>query len=209
MKIAVISGNGRVGSLIAKEALDRGHNVTIIARSASIVEGTSEIRKDIFDLTKEDLNNFEVVICAFGVWEEEKFGLYSTTTKHLCDILSGSETRLLIVGGAGSLYIDTTHKIQALDTEGFPAEYRPLASAAAKALGELRLRDDVKWTYFSPAGFFDAEGKRTGEFIIGGEEAIVNSKGESYISYADYAIAMVNEIEDAKHIKARFTIVSK
>ena len=67
----------------------------------------------------------------------------------------------------------------------------------------------MKWTYLSPAGFFDAEGPRTGSYILGGEEAIVNSKGESYISYADYAIAMVDELENAKHIQQRFSVISE
>lgn len=79
----------------------------------------------------------------------------------------------------------------------------------AKALGELRQRKDVKWTYISPAGDFQAEGERTGEYILGGEELTLNSKGESVISYADYAIAMVNEIVGRSHIQERISVVRK
>ena len=77
------------------------------------------------------------------------------------------------------------------------------------SLGELRQRKDVKWTYISPAGDFQAEGERTGEYILGGEELTLNSKGESVISYADYAIAMVNEIVGRSHIQERISVVRK
>jgi len=209
MKIAVLAANGRVGRLIVKEALQRGYEVTSVVRNGAIVGENPVIEKDIMALTKEDLKGFDVVVSTFGVWDETKFGLYSTVTTHLCDLLSNTGIRLLIVGGAGSLYIAPEHKVQVLDTEGFPAEYKALAIAAAKSLAELRQRNDVKWTYLSPAGFFDAEGKMSGKITVGGEEAIVNSKGDSYISYADYAIAMVDEIENAKYIQARFSVVGE
>jgi len=209
MKIAVLAANGRVGRLIVREALQRGHEVTLVVRTAVPVGENPVIEKDIMALTKEDVKEFDVVISTFGVWDETKFGLYSTVTNHLCDILSNTGIRLLIVGGAGSLYIDPEHKVQVLETEGFPAEYKALATAAAKSLAELRQREDVTWTYLSPAGFFDAEGKKSGQIIIGGEEAIVNSRGDSYISYADYAIAMVDEIENATYIQKRFSVVGE
>lgn len=79
----------------------------------------------------------------------------------------------------------------------------------AKALDELRKRDDVQWTYISPAGDFQAEGERTGNYILAGEELTLNEKGESIISYADYAIAMVDEIEKGTHIKQRISVVRK
>ena len=79
----------------------------------------------------------------------------------------------------------------------------------AKALGELRLRNDVKWTYLSPAGDFQVDGARTGKYILGGEELTLNSKGESVISYADYAIAMIDEAENGKHIQQRFSVVGE
>ena len=95
------------------------------------------------------------------------------------------------------------------DGPDFPEMFKPLAAAMAKALGELRQRKDVKWTYISPAGDFQAEGERTGEYILGGEELTLNSKGESVISYADYAIAMVNEIVGRSHIQERISVVRK
>lgn len=208
MKLAVIGSNGRVGRLIVKEALSKGYDVTGIVRNETVSD-IPVITKDIMGLTTEDLKGFDAVVNCFGVWDESQFDLYTTTTKHLCDILSGSDVRLLIVGGAGSLYTDKTHTVQVLETEGFPAEYKALATAASEALTYLRTRNDVKWTYLSPAGFFDAEGPRTGSYVLGGEEALTNSKGESYISYADYAIAMVDELANPKHIQKRFSVISE
>lgn len=129
--------------------------------------------------------------------------------KHLCDILSGTNIRLLIVGGAGSLYVNPEHTLCVSDGPDFPDIFKPLAVAMAKALGELRQRNDVKWTYLSPAGDFQADGVRTGKYILGGEELTLNSKGESIISYADYAIAMIDEAENGKHIQQRFSVVSE
>jgi len=127
----------------------------------------------------------------------------------LCDILSGTNIRLLIVGGAGSLYINPEHTLCVSDGPDFPEIFKPLAAAMAKALVELRQRNDVKWTYLSPAGDFQADGARTGRYILGGEELTLNSKGESMISYADYAIAMIDEAENGKHIQQRFSVVGE
>jgi len=208
MKVAVIGANGRVGGLVVKEAQAQGIDITGIVRNGK-VSGIPVIDKDILFLTAQDLAPFDAVVSAFGVWDESQFDQYVTTTMHLCDILSGTDIRLLIVGGAGSLYVNPEHTIQAYQTEGFPAEFLPLATAASKQLEYIRTRNDVKWTFLSPAGNFDAEGKRTGKYIMGGEEAIVNDKGDSYISYADYAIAMVDELKKAAHIQQRFSVIGE
>lgn len=206
MKIGVIAANGKEGRLIVKEALDRGMDVTAIVRSANKTEAKKVILKDIMDLTKNDLKNFDVVVDAFGVWDPAKMNLHSVTLNHLADILSGTSTRLLVVGGAGSLYTDKTHTMKLSETPDFPKEYLPVANGMGKALEELRKRNDVKWTYMSPAAEFDAEGKRTGSYVLAGEEFTTNEKGESYISYADYAIAMVDEAEKGNHVGERISV---
>lgn len=209
MKIAVISANGKAGKLIVKEAVERGLDVTAVVRSANQTIATNVIEKDLFDLTKEDLNGFDVVVDAFGAWTEETLPLHSTTLKHLCDILADTDIRLCIVGGAGSLYVNQEHTICVSQGADFPDSFKPLASAMAKGLQELRERKDVKWTYVSPAGDFQADGERTGAYILGGEELILNEKGESIISYADYAIAMIDEITKGNHIQERISVVRK
>lgn len=206
MKIGVIAANGKVGRLIVKEALERGMDVTAIVRSANRTEAKKVIQKDIMALTREDLEGFDVVVDAFGIWDDEKMNLHSVTLNHLADILSGSSIRLLVVGGAGSLYMDKDHSQRLFETADFPKEYLPVSRGQGKSLDELRKRNDVKWTYISPAAEFDPEGKKTGSYALAGEEFTVNEKGESYISYADYALALVDEAEKGNHIKERISV---
>ncbi len=210
MKITVVCAAGKQGRMLVAEALDRGHKVTAVVRKGDAAPAGAEvIEKDLFDLTSNDLKNSDVVIDAFGAWTEDTLPQHSTSLKHLCDILSGTDIRLLVVGGAGSLYINPEHTACVSDGPDFPDIFKPLAAAMAKALGELRQRKDVKWTYLSPAGDFQAEGVCTGKYILGGEELTLNSKGESIISYADYAIAMIDEAENGKFIQQRFSVVSE
>jgi len=209
MKLAVVCANGKAGKLIVKEAVSRGLDVTAVVRGENKTEAAKVLTKDLMDLTAADLSGFDVVVDAFGAWTPETLDQHSTTLKHLCDILSGTDTRLLIVGGAGSLYVNPEHTAQVSDGPGFPDAFKPLASAMAKALSELRERKDVKWTYISPAGDFQAEGERSGQYILGGEELTLNSKGESIISYADYAIAMIDEATKGDHIQQRISVVRK
>ncbi len=209
MKIAVICANGKAGKLIVKEAVSRGLDVTAVVREENQSATQKVIQKDLFDLTVEDLEGFDIVIDAFGAWTEDTLPLHSTSLKKLCDLLSGSSTRLLVVGGAGSLYVNKEHTACVADGSDFPDAFKPLAAAMAKALGELRQRNDVQWTYLSPAGDFQAEGEKTGKYILGGEELVLNSKGESVISYADYAIAMIDEAVKGNHIQERISVVSE
>ncbi len=96
-----------------------------------------------------------------------------------------------------------------METPDFPEAYYPTASNMGKNLIELQGQQDVTWTYLSPAGFFDPNGKRTGAYAVGGEQMILNANGESYISYADYAIAVVDELEKGHHLNERFSVVGE
>ena len=210
-KVAVVCAAGKEGRLLVDEAVSRGYDVTGFVRGSDKVANpkAKTVVKDLFDLTREDLIGFDAVIDAFGAWTPETLPLHKTSLKHLCDILSGTQVRLLVVGGAGSLYVNSEHTVQVKDLESFPDMFRPLATNMGEALSELRKRSDVQWTYLSPAGDFVADGERTGEYLLGGEEYFVNDKGESRISYADYAIAMVDEIENANNIQKRFSVIGK
>ena len=207
MKIAVICANGKAGKRIVKEAVSRGLDVTAVVRGENQTVAQKVLKKDLFDLTAADLKGFDVVIDAFGTWTEDTLPQHSTSLKHLCDILSGTNIRLLVVGGAGSLYVNPEHTAVVSDGADFPPQFLPLAKAQGKALSELRQRGDVKWTFISPAGDFRADGERTGKYILGGEELTLNSRGESIISYEDYAIAMIDEATNGDNIQKRISVV--
>ena len=210
-KIAIVCAAGKEGRLLVQEALSRGYEVTGFVRKESdaVAPAAKKVVKDLFDLTREDLAGFDAVIDAFGAWTPETLPLHKTSLKHLCDILSGTKVRLLVVGGAGSLYVNAEHTVQVKDLESFPDVFKPLADNMGEALAQLRTRNDVLWTFLSPAGDFVADGERTGEYLVGGEEYFVNDKGVSRISYADYAIAMIDEVENANNIQKRFSVIGK
>ena len=218
MKIAVVCANGKAGSLIVREAVERGLDVTAVVRSENQSAAQQVIQKDLFHLTASDLTGFDVVIDAFGTWTLETLPQHSTSLNHLCNILSGQDTRLLVVGGAGSLYVNPEHTAQVMDGGDFPSKipsfYPPHSYSLrkpdmGKALEDLRTRNDVKWTYISPAGDFQPDGAKTGNYILGGEELVRNAKGESVISYADYAIAVVDEAVKGNHIQQRISVVAE
>ena len=209
MKVAVVCANGKAGKLIVQEAVERGLDVTAIVRGENKTVAKKALVKDLFDLTAQDLAEFDVVVDAFGAWTPETLPQHSTSLKHLCDLLSGTKIRLLVVGGAGSLYVNAEHTAQVMDGADFPEMFKPLASNMGKALDELRARTDVQWTDISPAGDFQADGARTGAYLLGGEELMLNSKGQSVISYADYAIAMVDEVVKGNHLQQRISVVAE
>lgn len=213
MEIAVVAANGRVGRLVVEEAVKRGNEVTAFARSENKTDAQHFVKKDIMDLTTDDLKGFDVVVDAFGAWTPETLDQHSATMEHLVKILKGTDVRLLVVGGAGSLFMNPEHTVQLIDTPDFPDEFKPLASAQNKTLAFLRGVDDVDWTFVSPAADFQADGPRTGDYILAGEEFTTNDKGESQVSYADYAIAIVDEAERTgtpeAHIRERISVVGK
>lgn len=209
MKIAVICANGKSGQLITKEAIERGLDVTAIVRNENKSVAKNAIIKDLFNLTKEDLKDFDVVIDACGGWTEDTIPNIPKAVKYLCGLLENTNKRLVIVGGAGSLYVNKEHTLTVADGPDFPDAFKPLAAAHGEALDFLRNQNNVNWTYISPAGDFQADGERTGKYILGGEELTLNSKGESVISYADYAIAMIEEVVKGNNIQKRISVVSE
>ena len=209
MKIAIIGASGKTGVNLVKEALKQGHDVTAIVRNKGYKNSDAKVvHKDIFELTRADLAGFDAVISAFAAWTPETFGLHKKVAKHLADALSGTKTRLIIVGGAGTLLVDDQGTM-AMDTPGFPPEYMGVARATAESFFELKGIIDVLWTYVSPAGDYDANGTRTGKYVLGDDNLILNSKNESYISYADLAIAIIDELKNGAFVQKRFTAVGE
>jgi putative NADH-flavin reductase len=206
MKIGVIGATGKAGRLIIAEANLRGHEVTAIVRDKTKVKNKDYhiLEKDLYDLTAQDLAGFDAVVDAFGTaFDGQSEAGHVTSLEHLITVFESiPKVRLLVVGGAGSLYTDDSKAHQVI--ENIPKEWQAVPSNMAKAFESLK-KSGANWTYFSPAVNFDPFGARILKYTLGTDVAVTNSAKESYISYADYAFAMVDEIEQKKYVKARFT----
>lgn len=210
MKIGIIGATGKAGSRILKEALDRGHEVTAIVRNAAKIteENVKVLEKDVFSLTSNDLQAFDVVVNAFGAPAGQEH-LHVDAGNVLIEAMKGApNTKLLVVGGAGSLFVDEEKTTRVFETPGFPGEYLATAQNQGKNLEILQQTNDITWTFISPSALF-ALGKRTGSYKSGKDNLLVNAKGDSYVSYEDFAVAALDEIENPKHVNERFTVVSE
>lgn len=209
LNIAVVAANGRVGTLVVKEAVERGFDVTAIVRGKNKTAAQHALVNDALDLTANDLADFDVVVDAAGGWTPETIPAITNVSTYLADCIAGTPTRLIVVGGAGSLFVNPEHTATVDQGPDFPEDWKPLSAAHGAALANLRQRANVNWTYVSPAADFQADGARTGEYTLAGEELALNSKGESTVSYADYAIAIVDLIESGEHVRERVSVVSE
>lgn len=212
MKVGIIGATGKAGNLIMKEARSRGHEVTAIVRDSKKIpeeENVIIMENDIFDLDSYHLKQFDIVVNAFGV-PPAKAEQHVEAGRSLINALKDAKnTRLLVVGGAGSLFVDEAKTTRLNETPEFPEAFKAIALSQSQNLADLEQAEGIQWTFLSPAAFFDAEGKRTGKYQIGEDAFLVNKKGKSYISYEDYAIALVDEIENGWHINKRFTVVAE
>ena len=147
-----------------------------------------------------------LIIDAFGEWQD--LSLHTKHIKYLCSILKGNEAKFIVVGGAGSLYMDKEYKIRLMDTPDFPKEYLPLAKASAEALEYLCTQNEINWLYVSPAAIFDYNAKKTNSYQIIGEEFQTNKQGESIISYKDYAMALIKLASNNTYNKQRIGLIS-
>lgn len=212
MKIGIIGATGKAGRLIMKEAKSRGHDVTAIVRNSQKLpdeEDGAVLEKDIFDLNANDLKQFDIVVNAFGVPPEKAEQHVEAGRSLISALKQAQQTRLIVVGGAGSLFVDEAKTTRLNETPEFPEAFKAIALNQSQNLADLEQSEDIQWTFLSPAAFFDPEGTRTGKYQIGEDAFLVNSKGKSYISYKDYAIALVDEIENGWHINKRFTVVAE
>ena len=200
-KIAIIGATGRAGSQLLEEALRRGHSVTAIARDTSKIgqrNGVVSQNVDALDAValQAAIEGHDVVISAAH---------FSTlrASAVIGPVKKVGVNRLLVVGGAGSLLLPDGTRV--IDSKGFPEEYKAEAGAGAEFLEHLRQEQDLDWTFLSPSAEF-VEGERTEKFRVGKDDLLVSSEGRSWITFADYALAMLDEIESPRHSRQRFTV---
>ena len=212
-KIALIGASGFVGLALLKESLERGHSVTAIVRhpeKITIKHPRLHIMKgDVLSkpTVKELVSGMDVVISSYNPgWKNPTIA--EDTTNAYKSIIEGVKeaeiSRLLIVGGAGSLFISPEKR--EMDTDAIPESFMPAVKSLAEVLYSLQKNEhELDWVFFSPAANI-APGEKKGVYRLGKDNMIVNDKGESNISVEDYAAAMLNEVENPQHHKERFTI---
>lgn len=201
MKIALIGASGFIGQAILQEAVTRQHQVSALARHPEKVAPHPGVNAVAFDLN--NTNTFGRVIGGHDalVISVKYTGLHGRVLLNALKALHS--TRLLAVGGAGSLTGE--EGVQIVDTADFPVEWKPEAVAARDFLELLREEDSLDWTYLSPSAIIEP-GQRTGTFRLGKDALLINEQGDSRISVQDYAAALVDELENPAHRRQRFTV---
>jgi putative NADH-flavin reductase len=205
MNVVLYGATGNSGQRILKELTDRGHHVTAVVRDTSKVPSTVKAVKD-------DLSNVEtiasiiagadIVVSAYAPPQDNTDALLGVTERQIAAVKKAGTARLVVVGGAGLL--EVAPGVTLIASGFLPEAYLPIAKSHETALGILKA-SEINWTYFSPAGYFEA-GERTGKFRLGTTNLIANEKGDSRISFEDYAIALVDEIETPAHERGQLSI---
>jgi len=219
LNILVYGATGKIGSLVVDEALHRGHTVAAVSRDPTKIrqshENLTAVKGDLLDADSiADLvvGQDVVIISVRGIIGKSKIpesAIQRIAVEKVVNVLrdlGDSAPRLIHVGGAGSLeiapgvlYADKLPKIF------LPKSLELEIHGQVLALEFLRTIDDVKWSYATPAKNF-TNGARTGEFRLGGDQLMENAKGKSRISRADFAVALVDEAENANYVRQRFSV---
>ncbi|MEE3098304.1 MAG: NAD(P)H-binding protein [Pseudomonadota bacterium] len=218
MTVVLLAATGRAGRALLTELTSRGHEVVAVARSLDRLPAglPASVRPVRFDLTQDDglaeiLAGADAVISAFGPSSADPRyttdiaytdQLVEATSRAVQAVKASGAGRLVVVGGAGSL--EFAPGVSVLDSGKWPAPYVNIATSHVKAFALLRA-SDINWTYFSPPMSI-TPGERTGVFRLGGDQVIRDEAGNNRISFEDYAVALVDELETPRHERARFTV---
>lgn len=210
MKVALIGASGFIGNGLLAEALARGHDVTaLVSRPERVAQqaGLTVIGADVLDEQNlaTQLAGHEAVISAFSGHAQHDVREYygRGVDSILGAVKRAGVPRLLVVGGAGSL--EVAPGVQAVDTPQFPEQWKTSALGARDTLDKLRKEKELDWTFLSPAALIQP-GERTGKFRIGGDQLLTDTQGQSRISVQDYAVAMLDELENPAHSQKRFSV---
>lgn len=214
MKVVVLAATGQAGRTILSELISRGHQVTAVARTPDKLP--KSINRVCDDLSRADriaeiIAGADAVVSAYGPPKDDpRFfsdvnytdQLASVTEREIAAVRKAAVPRLIMVGGCGSL--EFSPGVLVRDSGHWPENLVPIATSHMKAFAALR-ESDINWTYFSPPMLI-APGVRTGEFRLGGDRLITDEQGKSWVSFEDYAVALVDELEEPAHERLRFTI---
>ena len=207
MNVVLFGASGRAGSRVLQELLARGHHVTAAVRDPSKFSAPTSVTVKQDDLsdphhTASVLRGADAAISAYAPPHDDTDALVGVTVRQVAAVREAGVKRLIVVGGAGGL--EVAPGVSLIASGHLPAPWLPIANSHVKAVEALRA-SDVDWTYVAPAAYFEP-GTRTGMFRVGTDQLISKSDGESRISMEDYAIALVDELEQGKHRRARMSV---
>lgn len=211
MKLALIGATGFVGAALLEEALNRGHQVSALVRHPQKLPthaNLTALRADVHDVAAltEQLRGHDAVLSAFNPgWDQAdiRAQFIAGSKAIIAASKAAGVKRLLLVGGAGSLYV--APGLQLIDTPDFPADYKEGAEGARQVLNLLRDEQALEWTFLSPAALLQP-GPRTGQFRLGADQLLMNGDAPGHISVADLAVALLDETEQPQHVRQRFTV---
>jgi uncharacterized protein len=207
VKVVLYGATGKAGSVILKELIDRGHTVVAAARAPEKVQklkNVTAVQDDLSNPAKTAgiVKDADAIVSAYGPPPDDTSQIIGATDRLVKGVQQAGGPRLIVVGGAASLFVAPGVTVR--ESGHLPKEWIPIADAHIQVLRNLK-QSSIDWTYFSPAGFFEP-GERTGKFRLGKDDLITDAQGNSRISFEDYAIALVDELENPQHRRDRFTI---
>lgn len=206
MNVVLYGASGMIGSRVLRELLQRGHAVTAVVRNPERINapGARVVKGDVTDEASvaATAKGVDAAISAYSPPQDQLDAIVSATQALLAGLKKAGVQRLIFVGGAGTL--EVAPGVQVVDAPDFPAQWKGIALAHRDALNVLKA-SDLDWTYLSPAGLIQP-GERTGKFRLGTNKLLTDAKGDSRISAEDYAIALVDEFENPKHLHQHFTL---
>lgn len=211
MKVGIIGANGNLGSRVTKQALDRGYAVKGFIYSGDISDTRVEvIKKNLFDLSKEDINDIDVMISAFGGGFKVDPVINQEAFKKYVELLTQGNKKLITIAGAGSLYTDSSHTQYEYQSDTHPEKLKNISKYIRLGVDELQKDKSFDWIVVCPSRFFDLNGPFTGKYIVGNQEEIItNDDHESYVTYDDLAKAMVDFIESRQYNHQVVTIATQ
>jgi uncharacterized protein len=206
MNVVLYGASGMIGSRVLRELLQRGHTVTAVVRNPERINapGGRVVKGDLTDEASvaATAKGADAAISAYAPPQDQPDAIVPAAHALLAGLKKAGVQRLIFVGGAGTL--EAAPGVQVVDAPDFPAQWKGIALAHRNVLGVIKA-SDLDWSYFSPAGLIQP-GERTGNFRLGTTKLLTDAKGESRISAEDYAIALVDELENPRHLRQHFTV---
>lgn len=210
MKIGVIGANGNLGSRIVKYALESKINVKAFVYKGDCLYDIEFIEKNLFDLTRDDIQDIDVLISAFGSGFKVDPIINKKAFIKYIELLEYTDKKLVAIGGAGSLYTDNTHRIYEYQSDSHPAKLKEISKNIRLGIDEIENNKTFDWTVVCPSRRFDLNGSYSGNYIVGERsEIIYNKDNQSYITYEDLAKAMVDIAKNDLYKQQVITIASK